>query len=65
MSDVIDVTNVVSIWSAKREKEPEQQPGEEAPDWKAIMERNVKNKERLAKQRNKDNRSTLRSFRIK
>ena len=67
-------TNVVSLFNSRQKGELDHASsfsdangdgGEPEESFENIMERNLKNKERLAKERANANKSVLRSYRIK
>lgn len=57
--------DVVSIAGARKKKEEEEIEKEEGFDFEKTMERNLKNKERLERERNNHNKSVKRSYRIR
>lgn len=60
-------TNVVSLFGARNRVAEVKADGDKKDEesFEEIQSRNLKNKERLAKERNSANKSVLRSYRIK
>lgn len=63
--ETITPSNVISLFSRKSKENSTTTTNTESNYFKETMENNAKIKQRLADERSKNNRSTLRSYRIK